>query len=1547
MTDIRYPLSMSGLVSIVGVATASTSKDEDHGANNAVGDTPTYWLSKPGDPPHWWQIDLKGVYIDIRVAISWQTSLQSGSTAAEEYGIESSVNSVLWLLQFTEEDGSCAEQIRIDELPTMPVLARFVRITSTLSCHIDGIVGITQVVVQGTLFTTPIYELCGDVSASSEVDGHEANLVMKPRGDGFWQTQSTMMEAHWLHLDLPAPFKNVYTVLDWETSVAAPGNVFLSGAPAFKSATMDVSSNGYTSTALAIASSSSGRNGTCDPGEKRVDGVEIMKQPTQIIQLSAHETCSYPKNFLALMELAVWGTPDELILYEVRGNASASSTVTGRPQAPLLSLPAPWVSDAVTILQSQWWQVDLGTRWTNVYVRLQWGKAQIASTFRVDTANSAEDGHHVKDAEEWTTRHTVSDMACGLQARQDVMPPIVVDVSLIRIVITEACFASVSITLATIKGYPLCTSVRPPLSRASLTRSCCLRTYLPTTSTVRCTYVCTTRPERSHLLYSLSPAPGTPKRGLYYPSGTVTSSEILADGYGPENAFPGISDLFWASAIAPSHWWKVELTAEFSFVAITIQWAPPLGSGPLAARNYYVSSSLDGVKWNTDFARIDAACEAFERVDKLPMNAALLRWVMIEVDVSCHPDNIVGILRIQIRGHSLFIPDVVTLPPLAPITNGPTHLPTSEPTGAPTLTGAPSVATATAAPTEDPLASDVPGKPFDLVCLGAGEMDAELQWLVPADGGSPISTFRIFKKAPGDESFAPLDDDIAVDAPPAAGDTMTEEAGGLQSGIEYEFKVLAVSSAGEGPLSESVVCKTEGVARQVSKQIGGDGPAAGGGGAGGTSFILYIFVALVVFLAVVLGVIAVLVTYNSRGSFAGYANLTTVDSRIEMGSRQHSSRRDDGEYRHFDDSSGGGGRYGRVDGDGSRGDQLGERDHSGHHTTEHHRSTHHRSHGDHHEAHHDAPPASEVFRAALGSAKEEEAPATPEQVRKETMLAKRRERTAQKEAEAREKAGTTPVSGGGSVSFNLKQPRTVRASRHVEEAAPLPVMGASAALTLAGVEESFDRTQEETQATVVAKRNAASAKLQAKLDERRKQRGSTAAFAGNAPEVRLVLPRQVRASRHSEAPAALPPVFGAGVTVLELDADDDAADGADAAPRAVRRRRTTTTTTTTILTSEQRKAQLEDRREEEDDVAKRAARRRRTTTTTMTTTVLGWLSKSIGEEVTESDFVDKLRSGVLLCAVLQQTEGAMMTRYHVDASTRGDDGKSRANFVMIRSSCRRIGIDDELILTTVDLDRRNLARIVRCLAALHSTVSATTSTTTSTTMTTILQWLTMLYGAEVTESDFVGKLRSGVLLCTFLQQTEGAGMTRFHRDASTHGDDAKSRANFVFLRSSCRRLNIDDELILTQADLERRDVARIVSCLAALARLTPSIDASEGDDDDATRELSFCVRWLQAREYGVDSSTLIARLQNGALLCSLLEGVSGAGMEHFHRSPRSGAHARANFVLYRAACRRVGVADSTVVRQEDVERGDVARIVPCLRALFARIEELGSGGTYV
>ena len=368
----------------------------------------------------------------------------------------------------------------------------------------------------------------------------------------------------------------------------------------------------------------------------------------------------------------------------------------------------------------------------------------------------------------------------------------------------------------------------------------------------------------------------------------MTSSEILAEGYGPENAFPGMNDLFWASAIAPSHWWKVELAAEFSFIGITIQWARPLGSGPLAARNYLVSSSLDGIKWNNDFARIDAPCEAFERVDKLPMNAALIRWVMIEVDVSCHPDNIVGLLRVEIRGHSLNIPDVTTLPPLAPITNGPTHQPTSEPTGAPTLTGAPSVGTTTSAPTENPLAPDVPGKPLNLVCVGAGEMDAELQWLVPADGGSPISTFRIFKKAPGDEGFAPLDDDVTVDAPPAAGDTMTEEAGGLQSGIEYEFKVLAASSAGEGPLSDSVMCKTEGVARQVSKQIDGDSPAAGGGGAGGTSFILYIFVALVVFLAVVLGVIAVLVTYNSRGSFAGYANLTTVDSHVEMKSRRDS-----------------------------------------------------------------------------------------------------------------------------------------------------------------------------------------------------------------------------------------------------------------------------------------------------------------------------------------------------------------------------------------------------------------------------------------------------------------------------------------------------------------------------------------------------------------------------------------------------------------------------------------------------------------------------------
>ena len=182
-----------------------------------------------------------------------------------------------------------------------------------------------------------------------------------------------------------------------------------------------------------------------------------------------------------------------------------------------------------------------------------------------------------------------------------------------------------------------------------------------------------------------------------------------------------------------------------------------------------------------------------------------------------------------------------------------------------------------------------------------------------------------------------------------------------------------------------------------------------------------------------------------------------------------------------------------------------------------------------------------------------------------------------------------------------------------------------------------------------------------------------------------------------------------------------------------------------------------------------------------------------------------------------------MTSFHADASARGDDGKSRANFVMIRSSCRRIGIDDELILTTVDLDRRDVARIVRCLAALHSasapqtTRAARRRRTTTTTTTTVLGWLSESSGAKVTESDFVDKLRSGVLLCTVLQQMEGAGMTRFHADASARGDDSKSRANFVFLRSSCRRLNISDGLILTQADLEVSVLLFTVTLYANLA----------------------------------------------------------------------------------------------------------------------------------
>ena len=2084
-----YPLSMSGFTAITGVATASTVNDDDHNANKAVTSVPGFWLSVAAMPPHWWSIDLLVIYIDVRIAISWETSLQSGSTAALQYSVDSSINSLLWLVQYSEEAGDCEALVRIDEWPRIETLARFIRISSTKSCHIDGMVGITEVVVQGTIFTAPIYEVCGDVEASSYIPHHDVELVLS--SSNWWQTKSTAAASHWMKLDLPAPFTNLYTVLDWKTDVGAPGDVKVSGGPVKNSLFVDVSSNGYTTTQMGIAT-----EGTCTVNKPRVDGIHIQRQPGQVITLEAIEMCNQ-ENFLALTEVAVFGTPLELQLYEIAGNATASTSSGGTsPGGPLLRVPEVWSSEAVVYpISTQWWSMDLATKFTNVYVRLWWGAAQIPSLYKMETS---------ADEKEWKTHYTYDNDACGLKARQDVLPPVLLDTHYIRIFVVKSCYGGVSLKRANIKGYPLC----------------------------------------------------TPKTGIYYPEGVVTGSSSLTPEYSPSNAFPGLGNAFWATEISPSHWWKVHLSWDYSFVAITIQWAPPLGSGPLAARNYFVSSSLDGVKWIQDFSRMDAPCDAFERVDALPLNAALVRFIMIEIDVSCHPDNIVGIYRVLIRGHSANEPPA-TLPPLPAITGGPTKTPTAEPTIAPTDQP---VMVPTFEPTLAPVELALPEAPTELLCSGLGEMSATLGWVTPADGGSPITMFRVYAKLPDDDGFAPLgeggeDSDFPTDAPPAGGDMIENDVGGLRSGQKYKFKVSAITPVGEGPLSGSVECTTKGTAKQVSNAPGGD--EEGGGASGGVGLILYIFVGLVVFLACVLGVIAVLVTYNSRGSFFGYSNVEVSESHTEKHDRR--SRRDDrdgGDYRRFDDDpgyrGGGGGRggYSRFDdGPGGRNPDYFHHDSAAlsehrprHHDDEHHGRHHGESHsGGHHSSHHrsahedslndwmqiardnyfifftdtrtlyipystaisihdgthvllddaeyaklkrraakdsvtfveldegewptrplhtltpaqvatildseevesfaalirkhrvngrmladmqerdieelagggpdaldalntivqrmkrdraievqldpgtltgtklvlvsprpkysrvdangipthdaagnplpeeeiaalraefeatgkiadvtasqargDKPKYSHVdangipthdasgnplpeeeiaalraeFEAtgkiadvtasqargdkpkyshvdangipthdASGNPLPEEeiagltaslvdapqkyeselyshfdANGTPthdasgkplpkeviaalraemettgkiagvtasqvkgdtpqkysrfaadgisthstsgkplpekeiaalrvkkekkekQQAKKEAMLLKRKERQA-KEEDSGDPSSSKPV------GFNLRRPKQVRASRHADEHAALPVMGGSVTIleipqNVDELESLFDQSTQDQQVAVMAKQKAASASLKAKLKQRRMQRrNSTASALKAGPEVHLVKPKQVRASRHADGPTVAMPIFGGAAPVLDLLELEDTA--AEVEASRIRRKRTTTTTTSeTIVTTtttacrwleensdemvdegdivEKLRSgvllctvlrQIEgsgmtrfhvdakasgsdaksganfvmvrsscrrlgiadsfvltpadlDRRDlprivsclaalsefkrttttvegiemivkwlseqsgevvsEADiveklrsgvllctilrkidgssmdrfhtdarasvDDAKSGAnflmirsscralsiedkliltpadldrrdlarivlcltalatltsaasaaspkaevlkRRRRhmttmttTTTTTMTmTTVLNWLQAYYEEEISESDIAEKLRSGVLLCTILRQLDGSRMTRFHADADASGADAKSGANFVMIRSSCRHLGIADGLILTAADLDRRDLERIVSCLAALVELTSSSSSVTTSATTTTrtVLRWL-QRYSDEVSESNIVEKLRSGVLLCTVLRQLSGSGMTRFHADASASGDDAKSGANFVMIRSSCRRLAIDDALILAPADLDRRDLPRIVSCLAALAEHDRSRNsaperssgAAASGNNSSSSALALCVAWLQAQQFSVDRASIAESLRSGVLLCSVLEQINGASIAHFHRTAQSGAHARANFVLYRAACRRVGIADDAIIRQEDVVRNDVDRIVPCLRTLIDLAEK--------
>ena len=95
----------------------------------------------------------------------------------------------------------------------------------------------------------------------------------------------------------------------------------------------------------------------------------------------------------------------------------------------------------------------------------------------------------------------------------------------------------------------------------------------------------------------------------------------------------------------------------------------------------------------------------------------------------------------------------------------------------------------------------MPHKPATPILIEQTPDKIDIQWTLPADGGSSITDFVIYTDG-GTGSFSPLT--------PTAGSgstltySITENGHGISDGVNYGIRVAAVNDVGEGQPSETV-----------------------------------------------------------------------------------------------------------------------------------------------------------------------------------------------------------------------------------------------------------------------------------------------------------------------------------------------------------------------------------------------------------------------------------------------------------------------------------------------------------------------------------------------------------------------------------------------------------------------------------------------------------------------------------------------------------------------------------------------------------------------
>src|SRR4051812_19554791 len=101
----------------------------------------------------------------------------------------------------------------------------------------------------------------------------------------------------------------------------------------------------------------------------------------------------------------------------------------------------------------------------------------------------------------------------------------------------------------------------------------------------------------------------------------------------------------------------------------------------------------------------------------------------------------------------------------------------------------------------------VPSEPNNLSVVSKGCSSIEVQWSAPnSDGGDPVTQYHLLIKKEGEGNFNQF----------YSGAEMHYKATGLSLGTNYEMKVTAVNSIGEGAASNVLLSQTDKLPRKYS-----------------------------------------------------------------------------------------------------------------------------------------------------------------------------------------------------------------------------------------------------------------------------------------------------------------------------------------------------------------------------------------------------------------------------------------------------------------------------------------------------------------------------------------------------------------------------------------------------------------------------------------------------------------------------------------------------------------------------------------------------------